>query len=269
VSYHPNDMTRRARAARALFVIVFAMLGTAFFRTQVLESAEYVLQSEDNRLREVPVPGARGTILARDSQILAENLPGYSVSLLSPSEDSLRQALKALARVITIDSAHVELVARRFRAAPQRPAVIFNDAKFADVSVLEERRVEFPELIIQTAPKRWYPDGPALAAVIGFTGEIQEKELKLPEYEGYKMGQIIGKDWLERQYEERLRGQEGLHFVEVDARNRVVRDAGVRPDVPAAAPPPLQTTLDLDLQKFIHELFADTIQGAVVFLDPD
>jgi penicillin-binding protein 2 len=104
---------------------------------------------------------------------------------------------------------------------------------------------------------------------MGYTGEIKESELNKPEYAEYKMGQVIGKDGLERQYEARLRGQEGLHFVEVDARNRVVRDAGVRPDVPAAAPAPLRTTLDLDLQRFIHELFADTIQGAVVVLDPD
>jgi len=269
VSYHPNDVTRRARFARGFFIVMFAALGTAFFRTQVLQSAEYVLQSEGNRLREVPVPGARGTILDRHGQIIAENLPGYSVALLSPTEDSLRTALDALSRVITIDSSHVELVVRRFRAAQQRPAVIFNDAKFADVSVLEERRVDFPGLIIQTAPKRWYPDGEAFAAVVGFTGEIKETELKQPEFEGYKMGQVIGRDGIERQYEHLLRGQEGLHFVEVDARNRVVRDAGVRPDVPAAAPPPLRTTLDLDLQKYIHSLFGDSLQGAVVVLEPD
>lgn len=269
MSYHPNDVTRRARIARALFVVVFIALVAAFFRTQVLESAEYVLQSEDNRLREVPVPGARGTILDRNGQIIAENLPGYSVSLLSPNEDSLRSALSALGRVITIDSNHVELVVRRFRASPQRPAVIFNDARFADVSVLEERRVEFPGLIIQTAPKRWYPDGVALAALLGYTGEIRDAELKQAEFEGYKMGQVIGRDGIERQYERRLRGQEGIHFVEVDARNRVVRDAGVRPDIPAAAPPPLKTTLDLDLQRYIHTLFGDTLQGAVVVLEPD
>ena len=94
MSYHPNDMTRRARAARALFVLVFLMLGTAFFRTQVLQSAEYVLQSEDNRLREVPVPGARGTILDRNGLILAENLPGYSVSRASST--SIQRTLNSL-----------------------------------------------------------------------------------------------------------------------------------------------------------------------------
>ncbi len=261
-------MIRRARFARALFVVVFAALGVAFFRTQVLQSAEYVIQSEGNRLREVPVPAARGTILDRNGEIVAENLPGYSVSLLTPNEDSLRTALAALANVITIDSAQRELVVRRFRASPQRPAVIFNDARFADVSVLEERRVEFPGLIIQSSPKRWYPDGSALSALLGYTGEIRDTELRLPEFSDYKMGQVIGRDGLERQYEHRLRGIEGVHFVEVDARNRVVRDAGVRPDIAASTPAPLVTTIDLDLQRYIYSLFGDSLQGAVVALEP-
>ncbi len=268
MSYHPNELLRRARVARAMLVVSFLVLGGAFFRTQVLKNAEYALQSENNRLREVPLPGARGIIYDRKGEIIAENLPGYSVSILSPTEDSLRSALTTLAQVIPIDSAQQELAVRRFRRAPQRPAVIFNDASFEVVSVLEEKRVEFPGLIIQSSPKRYYPDGPAMAALVGYTGEISEAQLTLPRYDGYKAGQQIGRQGLEQQYEELLRGREGRRFVEVDARNRVVRDNGVRPEEPAEAPPPLRTNLDLDLQRFTHEYFGDSLRGAVVAMDP-
>ncbi len=268
MSYHPNELLRRARAARAMLVASFLVLSGAFFRTQVLKNAEYALQSENNRLREVPLPGARGIIYDRKGEIIAENLPGYSVSILSPTEDSLRSALTTLAEVIPIDSAQQELAVRRFRRAPQRPAVIFNDASFEVISVLEEKRVEFPGLIIQSSPKRYYPDGPAMAALVGYTGEISEAQLALPRYDGYKAGQQIGRQGLEQQYETLLRGREGRRFVEVDARNRVVRDNGVRPEEPAEAPPPLRTNLDLDLQRFTHEYFGDSLRGAVVAMDP-
>ena len=43
--------------------------------------------------------------------------------------------------------------------------------------MLEEHRTEFPSLIIQSTPKRYYPDGPAVASIIGYTGEISETEL--------------------------------------------------------------------------------------------
>ncbi|WP_298270578.1 penicillin-binding protein 2 [Gemmatimonas sp.] len=255
--------------ARVLLVAAFTTLGGAFFRAQVLRNEEFVLRSESNRLREVPLPGARGIIYDRHGQIIAENLPGYSVSILSPTVDSLRSALRSLSRVIEIDSAQQVLAVRRFRAAPTRPAVIFNDASFQVVSVLEERRAEFPGLIIQSAPKRYYPDAQAVAALVGYTGEISEKQLAMPRYEGYKAGQQVGREGLEMQYEEQLRAREGSRFVEVDARNRVVRDNGVRAEVPPEAPPPLRTNIDLDLQRYAHEYFGDSLRGAVVALEPE
>lgn len=269
MSFHPNEMLRRARLARVMLMVSFVALGGAFFRTQVLLNDEYKRQSESNRLREVPLPGARGIIYDRNGEIIAENLPGYSVSILSPTEDSLRNALTTLAKVIPIDSSQQELAVRRFRRAPQRPAVIFNDASFQVVSVLEERRVEFPGLIIQSSPKRYYPDGEAMAAIIGYTGEISEQQLATPKYDGYKAGQQIGRAGLEQQYEAQLRGKEGRRFVEVDARNRVVRDNGVRPEEQPEAPPPLRTNLDVDLQKFTHEYFGDSLRGGVVAMDPN
>jgi penicillin-binding protein 2 len=268
MTHHPNEVLRRARVARGVLFAVFLALTGAFFRTQVVQNAQYALQSENNRLREVPLPGARGIIYDRKGEIIAENLPGYTVKILSPTEDSLRSALRTLARIVPIDSAQAEVVVGRFRRAPQRPTEIFNDASFQIVSVLEERRVEFPGLIIQSSPKRYYPDAEAMAALIGYTSEINEKELTLPAYKDYKAGQQVGKAGLEKQYEAQLRGREGRRFVEVDARNRVVRDNGVRLEEQPEAPPPLRTNLDLDLQKYAHAYFGDSLRGAVVALDP-
>lgn len=268
MSHHPNEVLQRARIARSILTLVFVALASAFFRAQVLRNAEFSLQSDKNRLREVPLPGARAIIYDRHHEIIAENLPGYSVSILSPTEDSLRSALKALARVVEIDSAQQEFAVRRFRRSPQRPAVIFNDAKFEIVSILEERRVDFPGLIIQSSPKRYYPDGAAVASFVGYTGEIDDKELARDKFDGYKPGQQVGKSGLELQYEARLRGTEGSRFVEVDTRNRVVRDAGVRADVAPQAPAPLVTNIDLDLQRYAHEYFGDSLRGAMVALEP-
>jgi penicillin-binding protein 2 len=268
MSHHPNEVLQRARIARSVLALVFVALGSAFFRAQVLRSEEFSLQSETNRLREVPLPGARAIIYDRNGEPIAENIAGYSVSILTPKEDSLRSALRALARVVNIDSAQQERVVRRFRQSPARPAVIFNDATFEIVSVLEEHRVQFPGLIIQSAPKRFYPDGPAVAAFVGYTGEVTQQDLLKEQFADYKPGQQVGKGGLEKQYEPRLRGKEGMRFVEVDARNRVVRESGVRPDVIPEAPPPLHTNIDLDLQRYAHEYFGDSLQGALVALEP-
>ena len=268
MSHHPIEVLQRARIARSVLTLVFVALASAFFRAQVVRSEEFALQSESNRLREVPLPGARAIIYDRNKEIIAENIAGYSVSILTPKEDSLRAAMRALARVVNIDSAQQERVIRRFRNAPNRPAVIFNDAPFDIVSVLEEHRIEFPGLIIQSAPKRYYPDGPAVAAFVGYTGEISPQDLLKEKFADYKAGQQVGKGGLELQYEARLRGSEGMRYVEVDARNRVVRESGVRPDVAPEAPAPMMTNIDMDLQRFAHEYFGDSLRGAMVALEP-
>ena len=268
MSFHPNDVARRARFASIGLLIAFIFLLGAFFRTQVLQNAQYVLQSETNRLREVPLPAPRGIIYDRNGKVIAENVPGYSVSMLSPTADSLRVVLRRLSETIPLSGDQIDLAVRRYRRAPNRPTVILPDAPFDVVSVLEEHRVQFPGLIIQSAPKRHYPDGAAVASFVGYTGEITEQELSSRQYRGYKAGQQVGKGGLEKEYEDRLRGKEGTRFVEVDARGRVVREAGARQDLLPEGAPPLYTNIDLDLQEFTVGLFGDSLQGGAIALDP-
>lgn len=268
MSFHPNELQRRGRAAGILAALAIGVLLVAFFRAQVIEHAEFALQSDDNRLNEVPLPAPRGMILDRHGQVIAENIPGYSVSMLAPGRDSLRAALRRLSSVLPLSDSMIEVVVKRHRAAPSRPALILTDATFDQVSMLEEERSRFPSLVIQAAPKRHYPDSAAVASFVGYTAEISEDELSLDAYRDYKPGQQIGKAGLERQYESILQGKDGSRFVEVDARGRVVRQAGARPDRLPEAGPDLRTSIDLDLQRLVATLFDSTMQGAAVALDP-
>lgn len=270
MSFHPNDIQQRGRIAAAFVSLLMVVLAAAFFRTQVLEHSRYAMQSEKNRLRQVPIPAPRGTILDRHGYVIAENVTGYTVSMLAAGSDSLRNELRRIGELLGLDSADLEQVVRRYRHDPARPAVILNNANFEQVSILEEHRSEFPSLIIQAAPRRYYPDGAAVASIVGYIGEIAEAELNSPAFRdaGYKAGQEVGKAGLERQYERILRGREGSRFVEVDARGRVVREEGARPDLEPTAGSPLHTNIDLDLQRFVAALFGDTLQGAAIAMDP-
>jgi penicillin-binding protein 2 len=269
VSFHPNDVRRRGIAANIIVSVVLFALATGFFRTQVLQHAKYALQSETNRLREVPLPAPRGVIYDRNGKVIADNVIGYSVSVLAQREDTLRAVLQRLSGTINMTSSQMEQAVRRFRRAPTRPTVIIPDASFDVVSVLEEHRIQFPGLIIQSSPRRFYPDGPVVSPFVGYTGEISESELARPEYADYKAGQQVGKQGLEKAYESVLRGTEGSQFVEVDARGRVVSDqGGARPDLLPVAAPPLYTNIDLDLQRYVASIFGDSLVGGAVAIEP-
>ncbi len=267
MSFHPNEVQRRARVASGIVFGGLLLLLGAFFRTQVLQNARYVLASEENRLREIPLPAPRGIIYDRTGRVIAENLPGYSISLLARNEDSLRTTMKRIGELVPVTPEQVGAAVRRYRRDRTRPTVLFGDAPFALVSILEERRVEYPGLIIQSAPKRHYPDGPAVSALVGYTGEISDAELGQEGFVDYKAGQQVGKDGIERQYESRLRGREGVRFVEVDARGRVVRE-NAREDLLPEAPAPVYTNIDLDLQRFVAGIFGDSLIGGAVAMEP-
>jgi penicillin-binding protein 2 len=268
VSIHPNDVARRARIARVTLAVLFVSLAGAFFKTQVLEHDRYKLQSQENRLRSIPLPAPRGIIYDRHGAIIAENLPGYSVSMLATNADSLRTALRQLSAVITLTPDQVDAAVKRYRRDPNRPTVIIADASLDVVSVLEEHHIDFPRLIIQSVPKRFYPDGATVASFVGYTGEITDADLNMSQYQGYKPGQLVGKGGLEKEYENQLRGHEGVRYDEVDARNRIVRQASAQVGLNPEPAPPLYTNIDLDLQKFVAGIFGDSLQGGVIVMDP-
>ena len=165
MSFHPNDVARRARMSSMALAIGFVLLVGAFFKTQVIQHKQYVMQSEENRLRPIPLPAPRGIIYDRHGEVIAENLPAYSVSITAPSVDSLRSALAQLAPTLQLGQNDINNAIRRYRRAPTRPTVILPDATIDIVSVLEEHRLDFPRLIIQSVPKRYYPDGPERGVV--------------------------------------------------------------------------------------------------------
>ena len=125
MSFHPNDIARRTRLSSYALGVGFVLLLSAFFRAQVLNNASYVKQSQENRLRTIPLPAPRGIIYDRKGNIIAENLPAYSVSLTAPSLDSLKGALKQLQPTLQLTDGGINAAVRRYRRAPTRPTVVF------------------------------------------------------------------------------------------------------------------------------------------------
>jgi len=248
---------------------VLVGLATQFFRIQVLKYTTYAPRSDENRIRALSIPAARGTIYDRDGKVIAENVPGYSIAVLPASTDSLRVVLRELAMILGHSDEKMQGLVASYRQHPNRPVIVESDASFAEVSAIEERRAYLPGgIVIEAAPKRYYSTGPLLAHVLGYVGEISDAWLDLPEFEGYEPGRIVGKTGIERVYEQMLAGTPGIRYVEVNALGRIVGDFRGRETLPAIPGRDLVLNIDLDLQQRIAELFPDTMAGAVVALEP-
>jgi penicillin-binding protein 2 len=146
--------------------------------------------------------------------------------------------------------------------------VVRSDAPFEVVSALEERRGWIPGLVIQSEPKRRYPFGPIAAHVLGYLGEVTEEELSAGAFPGARLGTLVGRDGLERAYDSVIRGKDGVHFVEVDALGRAVREATEESRLEPQPGRTVRTTIDIRLQEYIASIFPEGRRGAVVVMDP-
>jgi penicillin-binding protein 2 len=263
-------LRERATQAALALVVAFLVLAGTFFRVQALESDRFRSRAEQNRLRPVPLPAPRGQILDRNGLAIAENGPGFAVKFLASSRDSLRAVLGRLANLVELDSAGTEAVVRRWAEAPYQPAAVFTNAPFEVVARLEEHRYSLPGLVVQSEPRRHYPAGRAVGHLVGYVGEVSQAELDRGQFAGARKGNIVGKDGLELEYDRVLRGQNGVRYIEVNARHRMVREEGAAPPVAPIAGEPIRTTLDLALQLYVDSVWTADIpyNGSLVAVDP-
>jgi penicillin-binding protein 2 len=264
--------TRQRRTLGAMFAVTFiiATLLTAFFHTQVVAGEQYAQRSEENRLRGIPIPAPRGTILDRNGEVVATSITAYSIAVLPGDSALVRNTLNDLAPFLGLAGENLEELMERRNRRPHDLLEVTDRATFSQAAAVEERRAAFPNLMVVERPQRFYPAGEAIGHITGYVTEITREQLELPEYRqaDYKQGRLIGQAGIEKQYELTLAGRDGARFVEVDAKGRVVdprSTVGARAPVPGNA---IRLTLDLKLQQYTHEVFPDTMKGAVVAMVP-
>jgi penicillin-binding protein 2 len=269
---HPHSLRSRAHGGLLIVAVLMGLLVVAFFRAQVLRSSAWVLQAESNRLRQLGVPAPRGTIFDRNGNILADNVPGYAVVLLPDRRDTIRARLERLRPHLGLTDRRIDRLMETAAAYPRQPLAVKVNAPFDEVSVLEERKGEFPGLYLEMRPRRRYLDGKATAHVMGYLGEATTGELEDSVFANdprgrYGPGTIVGKDGIERQYEAVLQGKPGYRYVEVDVLGRIVGSFQGPAAMEAVPGEDIRLNIDSELQQWVHRIFPDSMRGAVVALN--
>lgn len=259
---------RRSQGARLVLLVAVVSLAWGLVNMQVLGSEKYELAAKDNRLRPLVVRAPRGTIYDRHGKVVAENTVGYEIALIPAPEDSIRATLARLTPLLELTEGEIAATMRRYRQTPNLPIPVLTDARPWRVARVEERRRAFPNLLISEYPKRRYPAGEDIAHLIGYVAEISESELEMEQFAGYRQGRWIGKAGLERQYELLLGGEPGVRYIEVDASGRIKRWLPQETGIPAIPGRDLHLNLDLDLQRYIAEIWPEEYEGGFAALDP-
>jgi penicillin-binding protein 2 len=257
--------------------ITFFILLLRLLQLQYFEYDNNLKRAEENRIRKVNVKASRGHILDRNGVVLVRNRPSYQISLLYNGFKTKEIRDSVFERLLKItdnngkrllDSAALAFSFERGRWQRFRFQRLIEDASPEIVAMFEERGEELPGIEILVESRRDYPFGSHGSHVFGYTSEISEQELELPENTHYVMGDRIGKKGLEFSYEKEFRGKNGSRFVEVNAMGREMGTVAGMPFTAPVSGNSIVTTLDWRIQQVAENAVPEGLKGAVVALNP-
>lgn len=256
-----KEFSRRAALLGGGQALLFSALVGRLYYLQVIESNQYVMLAEDNRISLRLLSPPRGRIVDRHGEPMALNQLNYRAVLISELTPDLEATLSSLESVLPISERERRRILREVsRKRSFVPVTIRENLDWDDVARIEVNAPSLPGVSIEVGQSRYYPFAEAAGHVLGYVAAVSEEEqgddplLELP---GFR----IGKNGIEKKYDLALRGKAGTSHIEVDALGRVIRE--LERDERQSGQE-LVLTIDSGLQDFIVRRLEGLSAAAVV-----
>ncbi len=281
---------------RGVIIAVFGIFISRMYYLQFVEGISFRDDAEENRIQILPIASSRGSILDRNGQVLARNVPAFNVTItpafLPDDPEEVLRIYNRLAGLINVPATNEvviasgvnqrsleDLVDEGERIAPFRPVTVATDIPQAIMLQLEEEKLTLPGVNIEVRSVREYPTGELTSQIIGYIGPIGEDEAEDLREQGYDPSfDRIGYAGIERFFETELAGQRGSETYEVDVAGEKLALLD-RQDPLAGLT--IQLTLDTELQRAAQEALIERINilnaqeqklrsqsGVVIAMDP-
>lgn len=133
-----------------------------------------------------------------------------------------------------------------------------------DETELKEKLLEIPGVMIDSEKDRVYPYKEATAHVTGYISSITAEELESRKDKGYSSTSLLGKAGVERAYEERLKGKDGIGVYVEDEKGNIVKKVV---ETEAQDGENIKLTIDATMQVKLYEELKEE-QGFFVVMNP-
>jgi len=262
-----SDYFGNNKGALIFIIICFSLLIIRVGYLQVVKGIYYRELSENNRLRFTEIIPYRGRILDCDKKVLVDNRPSFNLIVIKEDCKDIKNKLEKVSKLLNIPLVSLENIVKdaNQKGMPGFAQItLVSDLTWEQVALFENYRYDFAGLSIIVESKRnYHPDGFA-SHLIGYLGEIEERELKSNLFKDIKKGEIVGKTGLEKEFDEELRGIKGLQQKEVNSVGRVIK---VLHTIPPKSGKNLILTINSKLQAIANKELTDKA-GAIVAIDP-
>jgi len=250
------------------FILILILFGKTI-QLQVVEGKNLSVLSEKNKFIIHQIQAERGVIYDKNLNQLVFNWPSFDLVCQNTDWENKNEEEKdkILKEISEITKKNFEELKQKIEEGED---LIVENLDHQTLIILETKIGELPGFRIEQNPIRYYPDGETISHLIGYTGKIKSEELKAaPEF--YTISDYIGRDGLEKSYEEILRKNPGKLKIERDAQGHIISKETIQ--LPESGKS-LVLWLDSELQKKIQEELEKEIKivgakgGVAVALDP-
>ena len=247
----------------AVIIITSIILIVRIFYLQVIDE-NLKLQSENNAIKKVFEFPERGYIYDRNGKLLVANQPSYDIMVV-PREIKDIDTTEFCSLLHITKDYFVKKIKKARVYSPMLPSVFLSQLNKAEYAAFQEKERKFEGFYTQKRSLRDYQvkDG---ANIFGFITQVNEAILKKNKY--YNSGDLIGKQGVEQQYEEILRGIKGVKYLLRDKHNKIIGPyKNGQFDTIAQQGKDLTLTIDHELQKYGTDLMINK-RGGIVAIEP-
>ena len=231
---------------------------------QILNS-EYKYMSENNAVLESPVYPERGFIYDRNGEILVANQIAYDLMVI-PENTNKFDTLE-LSELINIPIKDFKLnFSKAIKFSNKIPSIILGEISKKEHAYIQEKLWKYEGFYLQKKSiRKYYHD--IGANFLGYISEVNDSDIDRDNY--YQTGELIGRQGIEKYYENILRGEKGKSFFQKDRFNRIIGPYQKgRFDIAPKTASNISLTIDLDLQKYGESLFKNK-RGGIVAIEPN
>ena len=220
--------------------------------------------NSDFAIQELSVYPERGLIFDRKGNLLAANQPSYELIIIP--ENTSKFDTISFANLIDMSP---DVLKREINSSitysTKLPSVIKSQISKEKNAFLQEKIWLFEGFYLRKNSVRDYIK-PFASNVIGYTGEVDRNDIADNSY--YEKGEMIGKQGIEKYYEDELKGIKGKKYFQKDRFNRVIGPYNNSlSDVKPSKAKNITLTIDIDLQEYAESLLQNK-RGGVVAIEP-
>lgn len=258
-------ITRRSIGMLILVGVCVTLLVLRLGFLQLVKQDLYTTLSKKNWLDLVPLEPTRGLIYDRNGVLLAENIPVFSLDIIPYKINNLPKTLAEISRITPLKDNEIIQLQKQLKQHRLFEEITL---KFRlteeEVAKFYENQYQLPGVIVRARLLRHYPLGNSFSQVLGYVGRINADELDEIDEANYSASNYIGKQGIEKFYEEELHGTVGYQQAENDASGEPVR---ILKEITPAPGKNLYLTIDSQLQ-IAAENALKGHRGAVVAIQP-